>query len=75
MKPVAFMPVYLNVKDICEMLQISRSTIYYQIENGGFPKPLKFGNTARWQYADVMQWINAQMLKHSSQPIETHKGE
>lgn len=53
----------------------TRKATKSRLERYLFPKPLKFGNTARWMYADVMQWINAQMLKHNSQPIETHKGE
>ncbi|TRC57198.1 helix-turn-helix domain-containing protein, partial [Mannheimia haemolytica] len=42
---------YLNVKDVCEMLQLNRSTIYRQIKQGIFPKPTKIGKSSRWKFA------------------------
>ncbi|HDL5578991.1 TPA: helix-turn-helix domain-containing protein [Mannheimia haemolytica] len=48
---------YLNVKDVCEMLQLNRSTIYRHIKQGIFPKPTKIGKSSRWKFADIKAFL------------------
>ena len=54
-------PELLSVKDVQELLNVSRSFIYTRMERGEFPKPLKIGPRAvRWKRADVLAWIESQ---------------
>jgi prophage regulatory protein len=39
---------------------LSRSTIYQQIANKDFPKPLKLGKRAvGWRESDIIQWLDS----------------
>ncbi|MDR0215584.1 MAG: helix-turn-helix domain-containing protein [Comamonas sp.] len=39
----------LKVKDVQEILQLSRSAVYAAIREGLLPKPIKIGKSARWK--------------------------
>lgn len=39
----------LKVKDVQEILQLSRSAVYAAIREGILPKPIKIGKSARWK--------------------------
>lgn len=39
----------LKVKDVQEILQLSRSAVYAAIRAGLLPKPVKIGKSARWK--------------------------
>jgi len=47
----------LRLRQVCEYLGISRSTIYNLISKGRFPKPVRLGpGTVRWSVDDVDAW-------------------
>jgi prophage regulatory protein len=54
----AFHPnTLLRLKDVCALLQISRSTIYNQMSQGSFPSPVRLGErSVRWRAEDVDAW-------------------
>ena len=54
------LPQYLNMSDLCEMLKVNRSTIYRQVEEGLFPRPIKLGKCRRWLYSEVIDFLNQQ---------------
>ncbi|MFN3734291.1 helix-turn-helix transcriptional regulator [Comamonas testosteroni] len=39
----------LKMKDVQEILQLSRSAVYAAIRAGLLPKPIKIGKSARWK--------------------------
>lgn len=51
----------LRLKEVCEMLGISRSTIYHYIKSHGFPKPIKLGSSptspSAWDKQEIDNWI------------------
>ena len=50
----------LNSREICEMLGISRSTLYRMISKGLFPKPVRPSpGTSRWPIEEVENYIAA----------------
>lgn len=61
-----FLPQYLNISDLCEMLKLNRSTIYRQAQEGKFPKPLKIGKASRWLYSDVINFLNKQQTQEAN---------
>lgn len=50
----------LKRKQVEEVTGLSRSTIYLQIAQGEFPRPVKLGSRAvAWREGDVLDWIAA----------------
>jgi len=44
--------------EVCEMLQISRTTLYRLIKRGGFPKPIQLSrSTFRWRKSEIDQLV------------------
>ena len=49
----------LGPKDVIEMVNLSRSTIYRKVQNGEFPAPLNLGgNARRWRKDQIEAWID-----------------
>lgn len=55
------MKKFLTVKDICEMMQIAESTVYYWVHEGYLPHIILKGsgkyNTIRFDADDIDKWI------------------
>ena len=51
---------YYSTATVCEMLDVSRSWVWEQVNAGKFPKPVKFGRLARYPVDAVEQYIQAQ---------------
>ena len=48
----------LNTRDICELLQISRTTLHRAVRDGGFVMPIRVGRRGiRWRESDIRDWI------------------
>lgn len=48
----------MTEKQICEMLQVCRATLWAWRKDGRFPKPIKMGSLNRWREQDVMSFID-----------------
>jgi hypothetical protein len=53
-------PRYYSTATVCEMLDVSRSWVWEQVNAGKFPKPIKFGILARYPVDAVEQYIQTQ---------------
>jgi len=50
----------LKLKEICELLSVSRSTIYYWMSERNFPRPVRLGARAvRWQAEEIKDWCRS----------------
>ena len=48
---------WLNVRQVCEFLNISQTTFYEGVRKGIFPKGFAFGpKTIRWRISDIKAW-------------------
>jgi len=48
----------LTLKDVIKITSISKSKIYRDVKDGGFPSPLRLGsNCVRWNSNDIMDWV------------------
>ena len=48
---------YLSDKQLSELLEVSRQTIWRWVREGSFPAPVKLGsNCTRWKMAAVKSW-------------------
>ena len=41
------------------MLGISRATFWRRVNDGTFPKPVKFGGVTRWRRADLLRAVDS----------------
>lgn len=51
----------MSIRDITETLQRSRASVYRDIKNGDFPKPMKIGGSSRWHPSQVEGFIEARL--------------
>ncbi len=50
----------LRLSDVCEIVGLSRSTIYGRMADGQFPRPIRVSErSVRWRSADVAEWIRS----------------
>jgi len=48
----------LNIKEVCRIVGLKKSTIYLYIQQNKFPKAIKIGKKlSRWKLSDVRRWI------------------
>lgn len=53
--------VLLRLRDVCQMVGLSRSTIYKRIAEGQFPEPIRLGErTVRWSAEAISVWWQTQ---------------
>lgn len=51
----------LKIEDVCDLLGLSRTTVYRCIKDRitPFPKPLKIGKCSRWSEEQIIEWKKA----------------
>ena len=51
-------PKLLKAREVCEMLGISRATLYRMIRQGKFPRPVKLSaDSSRWPSQEVEDYM------------------
>lgn len=66
---------FLTVKDVSELLKLSRSTIYEAFPVGRFPKPEKFGKASRWRVDNLEEFIElCKVMLAKPKPPRKDKG-
>lgn len=48
----------ITITQVAQMTGISKQTLLKAIQNGMFPKAVKFGRWRRWRMSDIHQWLN-----------------
>ncbi|WP_238442568.1 helix-turn-helix domain-containing protein [Desulforamulus reducens] len=56
MIPIKQFPPVLTVKEVAELLRVSRSTVYELIKQGELPY-FQIGNKKRFQTEQILQWV------------------
>jgi prophage regulatory protein len=50
---------FFRLKDILELMGISKSTLYLKIKKGEFPEPIKIGpRISAWYRRDIYEYID-----------------
>ena len=50
---------FLRLKEVEQMVGLSRASIYRHMDRGDFPHPVRVGPRAvRWRLRDIEQWIS-----------------
>lgn len=48
-----------RIKEVCRLTGLPKSTVYLQIKQGDFPRPVKIGErSVAWRGSDLEKWIN-----------------
>ena len=47
-------------QDSLDQQNITRAYLYEMLNEGSFPKPMKFGRTSRWLKSDIEKWLKEQ---------------
>lgn len=59
----------LRLADVKDRTGLSRSTIYLNINNGGFPRPINLGGRCvGWLESEIDAWIIARIEKSRPRP-------
>ncbi len=51
----------VDMKFITQFTGLTDKWFYKQIQEGQFPKPVKFGRSSRWQKSQVVAWLQARI--------------
>lgn len=60
MNEVMTLSKYATAKEICELCNISKTSVHTLSKLGKFPKPIKFGRAVRWNMEHVKAWLEQQ---------------
>lgn len=55
----------LKINEVCNLLSISRSSIYNLINEGKFCAPIKIGRSSRWRLSVVLTFIDRQTISET----------
>jgi prophage regulatory protein len=48
----------LKIAEVCELMKVSKASVYRRINDSGFPLPIRVGKRSRvWNRLEVMEWI------------------
>ena len=66
---------WLNVRQVCEYLNISQTTFYEGVKSGRFPAGVAFGaKTLRWRISDIAAWRAKQEAHQDSAEPAKRRG-
>ena len=64
-------PQIIRLQQVLELLCTSRSTVYKQVNNGTFPKPISMGDRAvAWVTSEVNKVINARIKGFTDKQLQ-----
>ncbi|MEY1238040.1 helix-turn-helix transcriptional regulator [Providencia manganoxydans] len=52
---------FIDMKFITVLTGLTDKWFYKLIQDGEFPKPIKFGRMSRWLKSEVVQWLQARI--------------
>lgn len=62
--PVAPPRSLLKLRQVCDELSLSRSTVYARMKEGTFPRPVSIGpRSVRWTRESISEWTEGQVQR------------
>ena len=62
----------LNTRELGDILNVSKRTIYRLNSSGKIPSPIRINGAVRWRESDIEQWIQLDCIDRKS--FENMKG-
>lgn len=54
---------FLRLSEVCDMVALTKSTIYREIKKGEFPKPRRLtAATSAWLRSEIEGWMNSRKV-------------
>ena len=51
---------FYRIKQLVELLNVSKSSIWNWVKDGSFPKPIKLAsNVTAWKAIDIFNWVSS----------------
>ncbi|MBL5922751.1 AlpA family transcriptional regulator [Lelliottia amnigena] len=57
MKPSLLEDQFIDMQFITSLTGLTNKWFYKLIQDGEFPKPIKFGRASRWLRSDLEEWL------------------
>lgn len=54
---------FIDMKFITQLTDLTDKWFYKLIQEGKFPKQIKFGRSSRWLKSDVERWLTSRILE------------
>lgn len=51
------LPAFCRIDDFLPLIPIGRSTLWFWVRRGLFPKPFKRGGKTLWHREDILKWL------------------
>jgi excisionase family DNA binding protein len=56
-------PLTLDVREVAQLLGVSKRTVYRMLDDGEIPKPIKLRNATRWRRTDIELFVEAGSIR------------
>jgi excisionase family DNA binding protein len=56
-------PLTLDVREVAQLLGVSKRTVYRLLDAGEIPKPMKLRNATRWRRTDSELFVEAGSIR------------
>jgi len=63
----------LRIREVCDRVGLSKTTIYVRMANGDFPKPVQLGGTVAWVESEIDKWIEDRIADRDDRPAGTSR--
>jgi len=60
----------LRISDLCEIMNLSRSSIYRKIQQCLIPPPVKYSHGSRWPDFEIIEILNALISGQNQEQIK-----
>lgn len=54
---------FIDMKFITKLTGLTDKWFYKLIQDGKFPKPIKFGRSSRWLKSEIERWLQTQIVE------------
>jgi prophage regulatory protein len=62
------MQTFLRIDDVVRVTGLPRSTVYYRMTQGEFPKPVRIGpGRSAWVEAEIVEWQRSKIAERDGQ--------
>ena len=54
---------FLSLREVTDMLGVTRVSIYNFMQRNNFPRGFKFGRSRRWSETEINEWMQSVAVK------------
>lgn len=54
-------PLLIGIRQVLELVPVTRSHLYKAVREGNFPRPIKMGKRSLWKIKEIEAWVKKQI--------------